>query len=314
MHRQQRLSPPLELIMKVFITGASGYIGSALTKELIAHGHTVLGLARSDASAAKLAALGAEVHRGNTDDLDSIRTAAAASDGVAHLAFDHDFSKYEASQLKDNETVEAIGVVLAGTNKPFVISSGTLITAFGGGANTEDDAAVAVGPGAGRARSEEMTVAFAAQGVRSAVVRLPPTVHGGDLSPTSFIRQRTGAAKKHGFAGYVGDGSARWPAAHVHDVAVLYRLALESGVPGRRYHAAADEGLTSREVAEAIGAHLGLPVKSVPAEEAMSHWGFLGMIMSLDNPTPSALTRERLGWKPTYPSMLEELKAGKYFD
>jgi nucleoside-diphosphate-sugar epimerase len=304
--------------MKVFITGASGYIGSALTKELLSHGHTVLGLARSDASAAKLAALGAEVHRGDTDDLDSIRTGAAAADGVAHLAFDHDFTDYARGQRKDNETVEAIGAVLAGTNKPFVVSSATLTLTTPDGGHTEDDAAVIAGPGSGRARSEEMTIALATQGVRSSVIRLPPTVHGcvhgGDFPSHAFIRLRISAAKKHGFAGYVGDGSARLPAANIHDVAVLYRLALESGAPGRRYHAVADEGLIGREVAEVIGAHLGVPVKSVPADEAAAHWGFLGMILSLDNPTPSALTRERLGWKPTYPGMLEELKAGKYFD
>jgi nucleoside-diphosphate-sugar epimerase len=298
--------------MKVFITGASGYIGSAITKELLAHGHTVLGLARSDASAATIAALGAEVHRGDTDNLASVRAGATAADGVVHCAFDHSFTDHAGASRKDNETVETIGAALAGTDKPFVVSMGTL--ALAGHPNTEDDAAPLVGHNAGRARSEALTLALAEKGVRTSVIRLPPTVHGGDLKPVSFTRQMIAAARKHGFAGYVSDGSARWPAVDVDDTAVLYRLALEKGAPGQRYHAVAEGGNRVFNIAEAIGAHLGVPVKPVPKEDALAHWGWIGNLMAVDNPMTSTLTRERLGWTPTRPGLIEELKAGKYFE
>jgi nucleoside-diphosphate-sugar epimerase len=302
--------------MKVFITGASGYIGSAVTTELIQHGHTVLGLARSDASAEKLKALGAEVHRGDTNDLDSIRAGVAAADAVVHTAFDHSFADFEGAQKKDNATIEAIGAVLAGTNKPFITSSGTLIGGGMAGAGTgkaltEDFVVPIEGVGAGRARSEQITLGLAQKGVRSAVVRFTPTVHGGDLHPTSFVCQMTKAAKKHGFVAYVGDGSARWPAVNVFDVAVLIRLILETGPGGLVYHAVGDEGNSQLDIATTIGEHLKLPVKSIaPGPDAMAHFGFIGMLMSMDNLTSSALTQERTGWKPTHSSMLHELKAG----
>jgi nucleoside-diphosphate-sugar epimerase len=302
--------------MKVFVTGASGYIGSALTQELIAHGHTVIGLARSDASAEKLKTLGAQVQRGGIEDLDVLQTTAAAADGVAHLAFDHiamASGDIAGAAKKDNAVVTAIGEVLAGTGKPFIISSGTLILAAAGRPVDEDYAAPIEGFGAGRALSEQIAVGLAEKGVRSGVIRFPPTVHGGDLKPSSFTKQLVAAARKHGFAGYI-DEHARWPAANVFDAAVLCRLALESGKPGWRYHAAADEGNRIFDLAHAIGEHIGVPVKAVSREEAMAHWGFIGMILGTDNPTSSALTRERTGWKPTYPSLVEELKAGKYFD
>jgi nucleoside-diphosphate-sugar epimerase len=298
--------------MKVFITGASGYIGGAITTELINHGHTVLGLARSDASAEKIKALGAEVHRGDMDDLDSVRAGAAAADGVVHCAFDHSFTDFECAMRRDNEAVTAIGTVLVGTGKPFVISSGTL--GLAGHKCTEDDADPIEGMGAGRARSEAIALALAERGVRSAVVRIPPTVHGGDLQPTSFTRLLVAAARKHGFSGYVGDGAARWPAVNVFDAAVLYRLALEKGASGSRYHAVAEEGNRVRDLAEAIGGHLGVPVQPVVGEDAVAHFGFVGRLLELDNPMPSALTRERLEWIPTHLGLLDQLKAGKYFD
>jgi nucleoside-diphosphate-sugar epimerase len=296
--------------MKVFITGASGYVGGAVATELISHGHTVVGLARSDASAQKISALGADVMRGDTNDLDSLRAAAAAADGVIHCAFNHDFDgDFAAASRRDNETIEAIGSALAGTNKPFVISNGSL-----GLVGTEDDAAPTEGFGAGRAQSEAITLALAEKGVRASVVRLPPTVHGGILKPPSFTLLMIEAARKHGFSAYPGDGGARWPAVDVGDAAVVYRLALEKGAPGSRYHAIAEEGNRVRDLAEAIGAHLGVPVKSLPAEDAVAHFGFVGHLMTLDNPMPSALTRKRLGWMPTQPGLIESLKAGKYFD
>lgn len=298
--------------MKVFITGASGYIGTALTKELIAHGHTVLGLARSDASAAKLQALGAEAHRGDLHDLDALRSGAAAADGVAHLAFDHSLfgSDFATAARMDNVAIEAMGAVLAGTNKPLVISSGSLILA--GHGSTEDVVAPQEGFAAGRAKSEEMTINLAAQGVRSAVIRLPPTVHGGELAPISFIKTMTSAAAKHGFSAYVGDGATRWPAVNVDDAAVLYRLVLESGVAGRCYHAIGDTGNRLIDIATAISDHLKIPVKSISQEEAVPHFGFIGMLMDPghDNPMSAEITQEWTGWKPTRPSMLEELKAG----
>jgi nucleoside-diphosphate-sugar epimerase len=300
--------------MKVFITGASGYIGTALTKELLQNGHTVLGLARSDKSAAKIAALGAEVHRGDTDDLDSIRAGAATADAVVHTAFDHSFSDFPGAQEKDNATVAAIGAVLAGTHKPFLTSSGPIgMTARTEGLVTEDDMAVVEGHGAaGRALSEKMTLGLAAVGVRSAVVRFSPTMHGGPERPNiSFVGHIIAAARKHGVSAYVGDGTVRWPAANVVDVAVLLRLILETGPGGLIYHAVSDEGNSLKDIAIAIGGHLNLPVKSIaPGEEAAAHFGFLSDFMTLDTPTSSALTRERTGWKPTHPGLLEELKAG----
>jgi nucleoside-diphosphate-sugar epimerase len=299
--------------MKVFITGASGYIGTALTKELLQNGHTVLGLARSDASAAKVAALGAEVHRGDTDDLDSIRAGAAAADAVVHTAFDHSFKDFPGAQKKDNETIEAIGAVLAGTNKPFITSSGLLgMTDRADGPVTEEDMPAVKGHGAGRGLSEKMTLDLAQKGVRSAVVRFAPTVHGGPDRPTiSFIGIIIGAAKKNGVSAYVGDGAVRWPAANVVDVAVLLRLILETGPGGLIYHAVADEGNSLKEIATIIGTHLNLPVKSIaPGEEATAHFGMLTNFMRADTPSSSAITRERTGWKPTHPSLLEELKSG----
>jgi nucleoside-diphosphate-sugar epimerase len=298
--------------MKVFITGASGYIGSAVTRELLKHGHTVLGLARSDASTETIKALGAEVHRGDTDDLDSIRAGAAAADAVVHTAFDHSFKDYAGAQLRDVETIKAIGAVLTGTNKSFVVSSAclTAATARQGDLLTEDVVAPTEGPVAGRALGEQTTIALAQQGVRSAVVRFAPTVHGGAMHPIAFVRQLTAAAKKHGFAAYIGDGAARWPAANVADVAVFLRLIVEGGPGGLVYHPIADEGLRQIDIASAIGAHLDLPTKSITQEAAQAHFGFIGRLLGVDCPTSSALTRERTGWQPTHPSMLDELKSG----
>jgi nucleoside-diphosphate-sugar epimerase len=298
--------------MKVFITGASGYIGSALTKELIQHGHTVVGLARSDASADKLKALGAEVHRGDTNELDSLRAGAAAADAVVHAAFDHSFTDFAGAQKKDSEAVKAIGAVLAGTNKPFIVSSASLVAAGArtGELLTEDAVAPTEGPVAGRAVTEKVAIRLAQQGVRSAVVRFPPTVHGETLPYFAFVLQLTTAAKKHGFAAYIGDGLSRWPAVNVTDAAVLLRLILETGPGGLVYHPVADEALRQVDIANAISAHLGLPTKSITMEEAEAHFGFISHLLAVDCPTSSALTRERTGWQPTRPSMIDELKSG----
>jgi nucleoside-diphosphate-sugar epimerase len=299
--------------MKVFITGASGYIGSALTKELLQHGHTVLGLARSDASAEKIKALGAEVHRGNTDDLASIQAGAAAADAVVHCAFDHNFTDFASAEKKDNATITALGAALAGTNKPLITSSGLLtIRAREYGLLTENCRGDTQGVGAGRERSEEITLGLAQKGVRASVVRFAPTVHGGPDKPTvSWIGLMVDAARKHGFSAYIADGAARWPAANVLDAAVLLRLILEGGPGGLIYHAVADEANSLRDIATAIGAHLSLPVKSVaPGEEALVHFGFLSHIMNSDIPTSSALTRERTGWRPSHHGLLAELQAG----
>jgi nucleoside-diphosphate-sugar epimerase len=303
--------------MRIFVTGASGYIGTALSKELLAHGHTVVGLARSDASAEAIKALGAEVQRGNIDDLDVLRAAAAASDGVAHLAFDHELmlrGDHAGATAKDIAVVTGIGEALAGTNKPFVISSATLLVGPVGPGSDENTPAPLEGAfNSGRASSEQFVGDLAQKGVRSGIVRLPPTVHGGDLQAFSFTKQLIATARKHGYAGYANE-QARWPAANVFDVAVLYRLVLEKGEPGRRYHATADEGNRLRDIAGAIGAHLGIPVKPVPEEEVAAHFGFLSRIVGTNNLTPSALTREWTGWTPKYPGLVEELKAGKCFD
>jgi nucleoside-diphosphate-sugar epimerase len=298
--------------MKVFVTGASGYIGTALTRELLQHGHTVLGLARSDASAEKIKALGADVHRGDTEDLDSLRAGAQAADAVVHTAFDHSFTDHAGAAKKDNAVIAAFGEALAGTNKPFITSSALLpVRERRNGLLTEECAADDGGVAAGRALAERTTLDLVHKGVRASVVRYAPTVHGGPDKPSiSFLGMIVGVAKKQGVSAYVGDGAVRWPAANVLDVAVLLRLILETGPGGLVYHATADEGTRIHDLAEIIGAHLNLPVKSVAPVDAPAHFGFLAHFIMVDAPTSSALTRERTGWKPTHPSMVDELKAG----
>jgi nucleoside-diphosphate-sugar epimerase len=295
-----------EAFMRVFVTGASGWIGSAVVPELIGSGHQVLGLARSDSSAAAVAAAGAEVLRGDLDDLDTLRAGAASSDGVIHLAFIHDFTQFEDSVTADRRAIEAIGAALAGSGKPLVIASGT--PALPGRVATERDEPAPGGPAAGRLANARIALGMAERGVRSSVVGLPRTVHG-DGDRHGFIARLVGIARDKGVSGYVGDGSSRWPAVHVLDAAHLFRLAVEQAPAGSRLHAVADEGVPVRDIAEVIGRHLNLPAASVPAED----FGWLGWILAVDQPASSTLTRELLGWRPVQPGLIEDLDKGHYF-
>ncbi|MFC1420208.1 SDR family oxidoreductase [Streptacidiphilus cavernicola] len=306
--------------MRVFVTGGSGWIGSAVVPELIGAGHQVVGLARSDSSADALTAAGAEVVRGTLDDLDTLRDAAAGSDGVIHLAFKHDIAftgDFHGAADADRLAIETFGEALAGSDRPFVIASGTLGLAPGRLA-TERDGQETEGsepslfPGAEiRHANSWKTIAFADRGVRSSVVRLSPTVHGdGD---TGFMAMLVATARNKGAAGYIGDGANRWNAVHRLDAANLFRLALEQAPAGSTLHAVADEGVTLRTVAEAIGRHLGLPTASVAPADAPAHFGWLAGPLSIDSPVSSALTRELLGWQPLHPGLLEDLDKGHYF-
>jgi nucleoside-diphosphate-sugar epimerase len=292
--------------MRVFVTGASGWIGSAVVPELIGAGHQVLGLARSDSSAAAVAASGAEVLRGDLNDLDALRAGAADCDGVVHLAFIHDFTNFEASARADRRAIETMGAVLEGSGKPLVIAAGT--PAVPGRVATERDEPVPGSPAAVRAANAQVALDMAARGVRSSVVGLPRTVHG-DGDHHGFIAIMVGIARDKGVSGYVGDGSSRWPAVHVLDAAHLFRLAVEQAPAGSRLNAVGDEGVPTRDIAEVIGRHLNLPVASVPAED----FGFLGLILSVDQPASGALTRELLRWQPTQPGLIEDLDKGHYF-
>ncbi len=294
------------LLMRVFVTGASGWIGSAVVPELINAGHQVLGLARSDSSAAITAEAGAEVLRGGLDDLEALRTGAAGSDGVIHLAFIHDFTDFEASVSADRRAIEAMGAALDGSGRPLVIASGT--PAVPGHVATEHDESASGSPVAARAANAQAALALAARGVRSSVVGLPRTVHG-DGDRHGFIARMIGIARDSGVSGYVGDGSGRWPAVHVLDAARLFRLAVEQAPAGSRLHAVGDEGVPTRDIAEVIGRHLSLPAASVAAE----NFGWLGQILAIDQPASSTLTRELLGWQPTQPGLIEDLDKGHYF-
>ncbi|GCE08276.1 SDR family oxidoreductase [Dictyobacter aurantiacus] len=299
--------------MRVFVTGATGFIGSAVVRELIEAGHQVLGLARSDAAAASLTAAGADVQRGSLDDLDSLRSGASASDGVIHLAYNHDFSDYVAAAQTDLRAVETIGAALEGSNKPFVITSGTFMLTFllpPGQLGTEKVVADA-GVTAPRLVSENAVLALAKRGVRSSVVRLSPSVHGED--DHGFMATLINIARAKGVSGYIGDGSNRWPAVRRIDAAHLFRLALEKAPAGSVLHGVADEGVPVRAIAEVIGRHLDLPLVSVSPEDAGEHFSWLGTFLAADNPTSSALTRELLGWKPEHPPLLEDLDQGHYF-
>jgi len=300
--------------MRVFVTGASGHIGSAVVPELLAAGHQVTGLARSQSSADVCTAAGAAVTHGTIDDLDLLRSAAADADGVIHLAFKHEAMRsgdLHGAASADLQAIEAMLDALAGTDKPFVGTSGTLLLAMAapGRLGTEAD----VAPGGGRVDAENLTIDTAARGVRTSVIRLPPTVHSS-LDLHGFIPTLIGIARAKGVAGYVGDGANRWPAGHTLDAAHLYRLALESAPAGTRLHAVGDEGVPFKEIAEAIGRNLGLPVESIAPEEADAHFGFLGMLVQLDNPTSSELTRKVLGWEPTYPGLIADMDEGHYFN
>jgi nucleoside-diphosphate-sugar epimerase len=292
--------------MRVFVTGAAGFIGTATTKELIANRHEVLGLARSDANAQALEKMGAKVHRGSLEDLDSLREGAEETDGTIHLAFIHDFSKFAENGQIDKHAIDAMGEVLAGSDKPFIVTSGTLLVAPGRLATEKDP----VMPGLPRV-SETAGLAYAVRGVRAMAVRLPQ-VHGGD-GKCGLVNWLLNIAREKGVSGYIGDGGNRWSGAHRLDVARLYRLALEKGLAGTSYHAVADEGVTARDIAEIVGRHLKLPVASISPEEAAAHFGMMAMFAGMDGAASSALTQQWLGWKPTQIGLIADISRAGYF-
>ena len=292
--------------MRVFVTGASGFIGSAVVRELLDGGHDVVGLARSDASAASLTGAGVEVVRGDIENLDSLRAGAADADGVIHLAFIHDFSDYARAGQTDRRAIETIGEVLAGSDRPFVVTAGTAGLTQGR-VLTEDDAPL---PGLPRA-SEEVALPLAARGVRVSVLRLPPSVHGeGDHG---FVPRLIAIAREKSVSAYPSDGRNRWPAVHRLDAANLFRLALEAAPAGTVLHGVADEGVPVRDIAGVIGRHLELPVTSISFDEAAGHFGWLGPFFALDVPASSMLTQRQLGWRPTHQGLLADLEQGHYF-
>jgi nucleoside-diphosphate-sugar epimerase len=304
--------------MRVFVTGASGHIGSLVVPELLEAGHEVTGLARSDKSAAALAAAGAKVHRGTLDDLDGLRGGAAAADGVIHLAYNHEpmqAGNFVDAAVLDLRAVQAMGAALGGSGKPFVNTSGTLQLAMAGlgRRGTEADVVDTGEPPRPRAASENAVVALAGRGVRSSVVRLAPTVHG-PADAHGFVPWLIAIAREKGVSAYVGDGSNRWPAVHELDAARLYRLALEAAPAGSRLHGVGDEGVPFRDIAEAIGRRLDLQAVGISREEAGAHFGFLGALVTLDNPTSSAATQELLGWPPAHPGLIADLAESHYFD
>lgn len=300
--------------MRIFVTGATGFIGSAIVPELIQAGHQVLGLTRSDAGAQALLAAGAAVHHGNLEDLESLRDGAAASDGVIHCAFDHsafgqDFSKFIDVCEKDRRAIEALGDALAGSHRPLVITSGTGMGSPGSGQISTEDHFDLNHPNPRKA-SELAGISVAERGVNVSVVRLPQ-VH--DPFKQGLITYLVQAAREKGVSAYVEDGSNRWPAAHVVDVAHLYRLALEKAEAGSRYNAVAEEGISTRSIAEVLGKGLKVPVVSLTPEQAQAHFGWLGMFAGLDMPASSALTRQRLRWNPTGPGIIADLEQMRYF-
>jgi nucleoside-diphosphate-sugar epimerase len=288
--------------MRVFVTGASGFIGSAVVAELIGAGHQVVGLARSATSAAALTAASAKVQHGALDDLDSLREGASAVDGVIHLAFNHDFSDYAGAAETDRRAIEAFGDALAGSDRPLVAAAGLAPLPTGQVLTEEDD----IPPGVPRL-SEATALPLAERGVRASVVRLPPTVHGeGDRG---FVARLIDIARDKEVSAYPGDGANRWPAVHRLDAAVLFRLALESAPAGARVHAVDEEGVPTREIADIIGRQLKLGVRAVPADQAVDHFGWLGAFFALDVPASSALTRRQLDWKPSGPTLFDDLKS-----
>ena len=294
--------------MRIFLTGATGFVGSAVTQELLSAGHQVLGLTRSDKGAGALKAAGAEAHHGDLEDLDSLRRGAETTDGTIHCGFIHDFSNFVKSCEVDRRAIETIGEALAGSDRPFLNTSGLAGIAPGRMA-TEEDAAPT--DAFLRLQAERLTLEYAERGVRAGVVRLSPSVHGdGDHG---FVPVIIGVAREKGFSAYIGEGANRWPGVHRLDAARLYRLALEKGEAGWRYHGVAEEGVPTREIAEVIGRRLGLPVRSISAEEAQGHFGWMAHFFSMDLAASSALTRERLGWQPSGIGLIADIDGGSYF-
>src|SRR3954447_11594959 len=304
----------LEIPMRVFVTGASGHIAAAVIPELLDNGHQVVGLARSDASAEAVAALGAEVRRGDLDDLDGLRAAAAAADGVIHLAFKHEAlltGDFLSAVAADMAATRAIGDTLVGTDKPFVSTGGTLMLAMAGitgRLGTEDDQS----EGGPRVDAANYTISLGQRGVRSSVVRLAPMVHS-ELDPHGFTHSLIGFARENGVAAYTGDGSNRWTAANTHHIGVLYRLALKKAPAGSTFHGVGDTGIPRKVIAETIADKLGVEAKSITEEQAPQYLGFLASFAGLDNPTSNDKTREVLGWEPTHLGWVEDVQNGHYF-
>jgi len=294
--------------MRILVTGASGWIGSASVNELISAGHHVLGLARNDKSAAKIAKLGAEVVRGSLDDLASLRDAATLAEGVVHLGYNHDFSQMAAAAQTDRAAIDAFADVLQGTGGPLLIASGTLGLASGRVGTEEDMPSAGVHP---RTTNAAYTLGLADRGIRSMVVRFAPTVHGAG-GDHGFVAVLARIAREKRISGYIGEGRNRWPAVNRIDAGKLVQLAIEKATPGSVLHAVAEEGVTTRDIATALGQFLGVPVESIPAERAQAHFDWLGMFFGADAPASSARTRSLLGWEPTHETLLEDIAAGHY--
>ncbi|WP_426593191.1 SDR family oxidoreductase [Cellulomonas sp. McL0617] len=295
--------------MRVFVTGASGWIGSAVTAELLAEGHEVVGLARSDASAAAIAEAGASTVRGGLDELDVLRTSADKSDAVIHLGFNHDFGDMAGAWRTERAAVQTFVDTLEGSERPLLLASGVAGLTPGRVA-TERDASTQVGPESMRGGAEHLALSYADRGVRSVGLRFAPTVHGqGDHG---FVAVLAGIARTTGVSGYVGDGANRWPAVHRLDAARLVRLALERAPAGSVVHAVGEEGVAARDIAEAIGQGLGVATAAIEEAQAAEHFGWIGRFFALDTPASSTITRELLGWAPTRPGLLDDLAAGYY--
>jgi nucleoside-diphosphate-sugar epimerase len=300
--------PPIK--MRVFVTGAAGFIGRAVVQELLKNGHQVLGLARSDASAEAITKAGAEPHRGDLEDIESLKSGAKAADGVIHLAFIHDFNNFARAAAVDRAAIAAMGEVMAGTGKPLVIASGTM-GVLKGKLATEDTEVDRNTPFSDRGLSADLVYRLSKEKqIRGSVIRLTPTVHG--VEDKGFIPMLINLARQKGFVTYIGDGSARWPAVHRLDAAVLFRLALEKGTAGATYHAVAEQGVPIKDIMTVIGKHLQLPVEGKPLNEAVEAIGFFAHVVGSDNPTSSEKTQRELGWHPTQPKLLADMEAN-YF-